>query len=104
MNTTVYSNLTGMGDFVYAVNYESSGFLLTSIVFVFFVILIISLAAKNTSDIWEIMAIAGTLTLVPSIILSTQTFLGESVILAWVPIFFIFVIAAGVGGLYFRSK
>jgi uncharacterized membrane protein HdeD (DUF308 family) len=104
MNTTVYENVTGIGQFVYAVNYESSGFLLTSIIFVVFAIILISLITRSNSNIFEIISISGLLTFIPSTILATQTFLAVSVIGVWVPIFFIFVIAIGVGGMYFSSK
>ena len=103
MNLSVYENITGF-QFVYAVNYESNGFLLTALMFAFFVIVLISLFKIGYKDIWEIMAIGGGLTIVPSAILSTQIFLGISVINIWVPMFFVFITALGVGGLYFTSK
>lgn len=104
INSTNFQNITSFGAFTFEINYISEGFLLTSLMFVFFIIIIISLYQFAQRDLAEVMAFSGLLSLAPSIILATITYKTSAVLPVWVPIFFLMIGAAGLAMMYLFER
>ena len=104
MSTSNLVNISGYSDFILAISSESSGLLITGLIFVLFLIVIISLITAGNRNIFEISAISGASCIIPSLLISTLSYQGVSALKIWVVIFFILITAFGVGGMYFSSK
>lgn len=103
MTVANLNNVSGFTTFVLAINHESSGLLLTGLMFVFFIIVIISLFTLGNRNIWEVMAISGSTNIIPSLLLTTLYYNEIPAVKIWVVLFFVFIAAIGAGGMYFTK-
>ena len=104
MSTANLVNITGFSNFILAINNEASGVLLTGLLFVFFLIVMISLFSSGSRTIWEILAISGVSTTIPALLMTTLSYNNISAVKIWTVILFILITAAGTGGMYFAPK
>ena len=103
MTVASLNNISGFSNLVLALNNESSGLLLTGLMFVFFIIVVISLFTIGNRNIWEVMAISGATNIIPSLILTTLYYNSVPAVKIWVVLFFVFIAAIGTGGMYFTK-
>lgn len=101
-----FTGISGVGGFVFEINYIANGYLMAALVFTFFIILVISMYQAKGSDrpLHEIMTFTGFLSLIPSLILATIIYRDIPVLAVWIPIFFLMIGVAGLGMMYLFEK
>jgi hypothetical protein len=104
MGIETFSNTTGFANLVLAVNYESSGFLLSGLMFVFFAIIMITMLKTPDQSLWETGAVSGFGAFIPSLLTSTLYFNSTQAIPFWIPLLFGLIMVIGMGGMYFTTS
>lgn len=104
MGIDTFNNVSGFANFILALNYESSGFLITGMLFVFFIIIVISMLKVAGSDLFETCAVSGFATFIPTLLATTLYFNSVKAVQFWVALFFGLIMVIGITGMYFRPK